>query len=125
MFNESDAPQPPKVLSTPLEIAANLRQLQESHDPLIITFHDRSQRFQSYVIAVDRDKNLLILDELVPNDGERYLANGETYRYVSGCNLNTEIGKMFGTYLMERVIDKKLFFVRIPEFKMIVPGKLN
>jgi hypothetical protein len=51
VFNETDAPQPPKVLNTPLEIAANLRQLQESHDPLIITFHERSQRFQSYVVA--------------------------------------------------------------------------
>ena len=64
MFNESDAPQPPKVLNTPLEIAANLRQLQESHDPLIITFHDRSQRFQSYVVHVDRESNTLALDEL-------------------------------------------------------------
>ncbi len=52
MFNETDAPQPPKVLNTPLEIAANLRQLMESHDPLIITFHERSQRFQSYVVHV-------------------------------------------------------------------------
>ena len=47
MFNASDAPQPPKVLSTPLEIAANLRQLLDSHDPLIITFPERSQRFQA------------------------------------------------------------------------------
>ena len=54
-----------------------------------------------------------------------FLANGESYRYVSGCNLNSELGKMFGTYLMERVVDKKLFYVRIPEFRMIVPGKLN
>ena len=66
MFNESDAPQPPKVLSTPLEIAANLRQLQESHDPLIITFHDRSHRFQSYVTHVDRESNTLALDEMIP-----------------------------------------------------------
>lgn len=50
---------------------------------------------------------------------------GEVYRYVSGCNLNTELGKMFGTYLMERQSDKKLFFVRIPEFRMVVPTKLN
>lgn len=54
-----------------------------------------------------------------------YLGQGETYRYVSGCNLNTELGKMHGTYLMERVTDKKLFYVRIPEFKMVVPSKLN
>lgn len=54
-----------------------------------------------------------------------YLGIGETYRYVSGCNLNTEIGKMFGTYLMERSGDKKLFYVRIPQFLMVVPCKLN
>lgn len=78
-FSQEDGPQPPKVLKTPLEIVANLRQLQQNHDPLIITFEERNQRFQSYVIAVDRDKNLLILDELMPNDGERYLANGETF----------------------------------------------
>ena len=54
-----------------------------------------------------------------------FLAPGETYRYVSGCNLNTELGKMHGTYLMERSADKKLFYVKIPEFKMVVPGKLN
>ena len=54
-----------------------------------------------------------------------FIAPGETYRYVSGCNLNTEIGKMYGTYLMERVTDHKLFFVKIPEFKMVVPSRLN
>ena len=80
MFNESDAPQPPKVLSTPLEIAANLRQLQESHDPLIIPFHDRSQRFQSYVVHVDRESNTLALDEMIPRDGEKFIENGEHFR---------------------------------------------
>lgn len=80
MFNETDAPQPPKVLTTPLEIAANLRQLQDSHDSLIITFHERSQRFQSYVVHVDRDSNTLALDEMIPRDGEKYIENGEPFR---------------------------------------------
>ena len=71
--NAEDAPQPPKVLTTPLEIAANLRLLQESHDPLIITFHERTQRFQSYLIEVDRDSNIIALDEMIPRDGERFL----------------------------------------------------
>jgi c-di-GMP-binding flagellar brake protein YcgR len=78
-FNQEDGPQPPKVLKAPMEIIANLRQLQEAHDPLIVTFHERNQRFQSYVVAVDRDKNLMILDELMPSDGERYLVNGEAF----------------------------------------------
>jgi c-di-GMP-binding flagellar brake protein YcgR len=78
-FNQEEGPPPPKVLKAPVEIVANLRQLQQNHDPLIITFHERNQRFQSYVIDVDREKNLLILDELMPSDGERYLANGEAF----------------------------------------------
>ncbi len=75
-----DAPQPPKVLTTPLEIAANLRQLLESHDPLIITFHERTQRFQSYLIEVDREANTMALDEMIPRDGERFLTSGEPFR---------------------------------------------
>ncbi|WP_080394645.1 flagellar brake protein [Pseudomonas syringae] len=75
-----DAPQPPKVLNTPLEIAANLRLLVESHDPLIITFHERAQRFQSYLLEVDRDSNSMALDEMIPRDGERFIGNGESYR---------------------------------------------
>jgi c-di-GMP-binding flagellar brake protein YcgR len=79
-LSAEDVPQPPKVLTTPLEIAANLRLLMESHDPLIITFHERSQRFQSYVTDVDRDSNEITLDEMIPRDGERFLANGEAFR---------------------------------------------
>jgi len=80
VFNEADAPQPPQVLNTPLEVAANLRSLQESHDPLIITFPEREQRFQSYVVEVDRDSNTLALDEMIPRDGEKYIENGEPFR---------------------------------------------
>ncbi|MCP1457486.1 MULTISPECIES: flagellar brake protein [Pseudomonas] len=83
MFNASnadDAPQPPKVLTTPLEIAGNLRMLQDSHDPLIITFHERTQRFQSYLVDVDRETNSIALDEMIPRDGERFLLAGEPFR---------------------------------------------
>ncbi|WP_454864444.1 flagellar brake protein [Pseudomonas rhizophila] len=83
MFNASnadDAPQPPKVLATPLEISGNLRMLQDSHDPLIITFHERSQRFQSYLVDVDGERNALALDEMIPRDGERFLLAGEPFR---------------------------------------------
>ena len=79
-LNAEDAPQPPKVLSTPLEISSNLRQLQESHDPLIITFHERSQRFQSYLVDLDRDRDMIALDEMIPRDGERFLLAGEPFK---------------------------------------------
>ncbi|MGY2442818.1 flagellar brake protein [Pseudomonas sp. SDO52101_S400] len=80
VLSADDSPQPPKVLTTPLEISSNLRQLQESHDPLIITFHERSQRFQSYLIKVDRETATIALDEMIPRDGERFLLAGEPFK---------------------------------------------
>jgi ApaG protein len=53
------------------------------------------------------------------------LEPGESHEYVSGCNLKTSLGKMRGTYLMERMVDGKRFDVTIPEFTLIVPYKLN
>lgn len=53
------------------------------------------------------------------------LEPGESHEYVSGCNLRSSMGKMVGTYLIERIIDGKQIRVAIPEFTMIVPYKLN
>jgi len=79
-LNAEDAPQPPKVLATPMEISGNLRQLQDSHDPLIITFHERNQRFQTYLVDVDRDAGTITFDEMIPRDGERFLQAGEPFK---------------------------------------------
>ena len=53
------------------------------------------------------------------------IGSGENYQYVSGCNLDSEVGKMYGTYLFERLMDKKPFYARIPEFMLVVPYKMN
>ena len=53
------------------------------------------------------------------------LEPGQKHEYVSGCNLKSGLGKMKGTYLMERVVDGKQFEVIIPEFNLIVPFKMN
>lgn len=53
------------------------------------------------------------------------LEPGSSHEYVSGCNLKTEMGKMRGSYLMERIVDGKQFTVIIPEFMLIAPFKLN
>lgn len=53
------------------------------------------------------------------------LEPGQSHKYVSGCNLKSGIGKMRGTYLMERIVDGKTFNVVIPEFTMVVPFKYN
>lgn len=53
------------------------------------------------------------------------LEPNERYQYVSGCNLRSEMGKMYGTYLMENLNNKATFSVKIPAFQMIVPFKGN
>jgi ApaG protein len=50
---------------------------------------------------------------------------GATYQYVSGCNLKTEMGKMFGTYLVENTHNKTIFSVTIPAFDLHAPFKMN
>lgn len=53
------------------------------------------------------------------------IAPGESYQYVSSCNLNSDMGKMYGTYIMEDLYTKKLMTVTIPEFQLIAPFKNN
>jgi len=116
-FLEDDGPQPPKVLTAPLEIFANLRLLQQSHDPLIVMFKDRNLRFQSYLIEIDRDRGVIALDEMIPSDGERFMQNGEPFR-VEGfhdgvriaweCEDPVQIGELDGSrcywsYIPDRV----------------------
>ncbi len=50
---------------------------------------------------------------------------GEWHEYVSGCNLQTEMGSMKGTYEMLRLSDQTRLIVNIPEFALIVPYKMN
>lgn len=49
----------------------------------------------------------------------------DSFQYVSGCNLRTEMGKMSGKYVMENASTKEIFHVNIPAFDMIVPFKMN
>lgn len=53
------------------------------------------------------------------------LEPGNKHQYVSGCHLKTSMGKMSGSYLMERAIDGKLFEAVIPTFNMVVPFRMN
>lgn len=53
------------------------------------------------------------------------LEPGQAHQYVSGCNLKSGIGKMVGTYLMERIVDGVKVEVNIPAFTMIAPLRLN
>jgi ApaG protein len=53
------------------------------------------------------------------------LSSGENFQYVSGCNLKTEMGKMWGIYEMLDTNSQQKFTVDIPAFQMIAPLKNN
>ncbi|RZK22362.1 MAG: Co2+/Mg2+ efflux protein ApaG [Hymenobacter sp.] len=53
------------------------------------------------------------------------LEPGESHQYMSGCNLKSGVGKMRGTYLMERLVNGDQFQVNIPEFTLMVPYRMN
>ena len=53
------------------------------------------------------------------------LEPGQSHKYTSWCPLQTDIGKMSGTYLMLNVETKEEFYVQIPEFKLIASLRLN
>lgn len=47
------------------------------------------------------------------------LEPGNKHEYVSGCNLKSGLGKMRGSFFMEKLFDGKYLEVKIPEFQLI------
>jgi c-di-GMP-binding flagellar brake protein YcgR len=102
---ENTGPLPPKVLKTTMEVFTLLRHLQQSRDPLVIRFPERAQEFQSFLVDVNRDSGRLALDELIPNDGERFIKNGEPFsvegfhegvRVTWSCKSKVQVGESQG-----------------------------
>ncbi len=53
------------------------------------------------------------------------IAAGDNYQYTSAANLQSDIGKMYGTYIFENLFHKRKITVAIPEFQLVAPAKLN
>lgn len=79
----SNAAQQARILTTPLEILAVLRPLLTHHIPMMLHFTGGNLRFQSYLIRIDTDYELLAFDELIPSDGEHFLRKGLPFRVES------------------------------------------
>lgn len=89
-FFGDEGPQPPKVMTAPLEIYANLRPLLDNNIPLTLRFAERSQRYQSFLVEMNRETGWIALDELIPNDGERLLVQGEPF-HIEGFHEGARI----------------------------------
>lgn len=53
------------------------------------------------------------------------LYTNDSFQYVSGCNLQTPIGKMEGVYIFQNKQSGQMFEVTIPAFKLVAPLILN
>ncbi len=50
---------------------------------------------------------------------------GQSFTYMSSCNLRSELGKMHGTYEMLHMHSRQTFLVDIPSFELVAPLKFN
>lgn len=91
----------------------------ENHNDFSIKLHSRHW----YIIDSNSTKREIEGEGVV--GVQPMLQPGERYQYVSGCNLQSEIGKMYGSYQMENLHTKTFFDVNIPAFEMIAPFKNN
>jgi ApaG protein len=53
------------------------------------------------------------------------LDSGGRHQYISGCNLQTEMGRMSGHYEMLNLNSDQPFTVAIPAFDLVMPAKMN
>lgn len=81
LFQQQTGPQPPRQVTSAIEIQAILKNLQNARDALHIKFDERSLQFQSFVVQLD--EQYLWLDELIPREGDKFMAQGESFRIDS------------------------------------------
>ncbi|PRB80556.1 flagellar brake protein [Pseudomonas sp. MYb185] len=80
LFEQEAGPQPPREITATVEIQTLLKNLQLARTPLNISFDGRSQQFQSYIVGVDGPNARLLIDELIPHIGDKWLTQGESFR---------------------------------------------
>lgn len=86
-----------------------------NRDPLELRFADRQQVFQSYIVEVDRENNRIALDELIPNDGERHLLNGETVNIVTYREGVRIAWSHSQTALLDSINDARCYWLTLPK----------
>lgn len=89
-FGSGNEPPPPNILRSPVEQHGILTQLLQQSIPLTLTFRGRNQRFLTYIANTDPNSNMLALDALVPEEGQRLLLRGDPFRidaYLDGVHI--------------------------------------
>ncbi len=91
----------------------------ENHNPFTIQLLRR----QWYIFDSNGDRREVEGEGVIGQ--QPILKSGESFQYVSGCNLKSEMGKMWGFYTLLNTYNKEEFRADIPEFQMVAPMKLS
>lgn len=91
----------------------------ENHNAFSVQLQHRNW----YIFDSMNDANLVSGEGVV---GEKpILKPQESYSYMSGCELFSEIGYMKGFYTFKNLETGKSFQVLIPKFHLVFPPRLN
>lgn len=104
-----------------------------SHAHFVFSYRIKIENESEYTVKLLHRHWIIVdangLERQVSGEGvvgqQPIIEPGQSHEYSSGCNFNTSIGKMKGSYTMERVFDGKKFNVAVPDFTMTVPYRLN
>ena len=116
LFAQPDGPQPPRDVRSPIEVCALLKTLQQARTPLSIRFADRNDSFQSFIVQLDNQRQLVWIDEMIPQSGDRYMSLGEPCRleaWQEGAHLRWEAAGA-----VREILDDA------PAFRMSIPQLL-
>lgn len=78
LFQQQNGPQPPREVTSPIEVLSILKGLFNQRSSLQIRFDERSTQFQTFIVHVDNQ--YVWLDELIPREGDRFMTQGESFR---------------------------------------------
>ena len=115
LLEQGPGPQPPRDVTTQLEIQSLLKALQGSRTPLEIHFDGRSAIFQSYIVGLSPQDHALYIDELIPSIGDKWIAQGEAFRieaWLDGVHMRWQNA---GATLVQLQDDAPAFHLPIPE----------
>lgn len=118
LFEQEIGPQPPRQITAPLEIQSLLKTLHASRTPLAISFDDRSQTFRSYIVEFNVQTGTLCIDELIPSVGDKWAAQGESFRidaWMDGVHLRWHNSGAVKVLLEDQA----------PAFSMLPPDQLT
>jgi ApaG protein len=124
-------------ISKGIKISVDARYQENSSSPeknnYIFSYHISIRNDSDFPVQLLR-RRWLIFDSVfqfheVEGEGvigqQPVILPSQQYEYESFCQLQSDMGSMKGSYLMQRLSDELLFEVEIPAFQLIHPARLN